>query len=583
MVEPKILLERFIKTVEGECKEAENAGQDVLLLVFGHGDSETYGVTIGSASNIEFREMTAPRLQISRWAMNPDLNLTVIAAAGHAAKSQSWNASLARGFSGSVIASAILDAILASEVEDGESLGKSGMTYQELRTTETYAEMSCLIHDHLKQNDRFHDHHAISFAAQDDKWTEAWRERTGIPMAFFKERWEELSVLPAQADGFSNRDPSSIFTGSFALGSLSETRSGSAIRLTHTKTMPQIYTMVRALAAGYAKSFPGMDNVSINTTLHTNVRLLLGGEGKYEDRMDGLLTLGYTLSYRLEGMTMATNYKDFLGLDYPDCDSCCIEAWTFPLYESKEKEAKEKLAKYAEVKRMIKAAKIFSTAADGQGYDYDKPEEYLAIAFVESGKSKNEVEQTIAVLKGLHTTLITPKVQEVRRGRWFVDKANQILKPVKKTLRSMSPQDFLAIIQKYENDIRNAINENKHLEPNLDPPTACKDVEDEYTENHHEKAMRDYSADKVRAYKPIIFRFNGGECTSIPELIVVAIVPLLAVSSMRARVRLPGDPGEMQLQTGSVVCFATGPKGEYPETLGDEEVAYIFFYYKAKA
>ncbi|KAI9760570.1 MAG: hypothetical protein M1840_002385 [Geoglossum simile] len=462
IVEPKILLECLIKTVEGECKEAEKAGQDVLLLVFGHGDSETYGVTIGSTFNTEFREMTAPQLQISRlrvaagkkvkctllltscysrgWVMNPDLNLTVIAAAGHEAKSQSWNASLAHGFSGSIVASVILNAILASKVEDEESLGKSGMTYQELQTTETYAEMSCLIHNHIKQNDRFHDHHEISFAAQNDKWTEAWRERTGIPMAFFKERWKELSVLPAQADGFSNRDPSSTFTGSFALGSLSETRFGSAMRLMPTKTMPQIYTMVRALAAGYAKSFPGMDNVSINTTLHTNVRLLLGGEGKYEDRMDGLLALGYTLSYRLEGMTMATNYKDFLGLDYPDCASCCIEAWTFPLYESKEKEAKEKLAKYAEVKLMIKAAKIFSTAADGQGYDYDKPEEYLAIAFVESGKSKNEVEQAIAVLKGLHTTLITPKVQEVRRGRWFVDKANQILKPVKKTLRSISPR-----------------------------------------------------------------------------------------------------------------------------------------------
>ncbi|KAH0566222.1 hypothetical protein GP486_000369 [Trichoglossum hirsutum] len=422
VVEPKILLERFIKTVEGECKEAEKAGQDVLLLVFGHGDNETYGITIGSASNTEFREMTAPRLQISRlrvavgkrvkcallltscysggWAMNPDLNLTVIAAAGHGAKSQSWNASLARGFSGSIVASAILDAILASEVEDEESLGKSEMTYQELRTTETYAEMSCLIHDHLKQNDRFHDHHEISFAAQDDKWTEAWRERTGIPMAFFKERWEELSVLPAQADGFSNRDPSSIFTGSFALGGLSETRSGSAMRLTPTKTMPQIYTMVRALAAGYAKSFPGMDNISINTALHTSVRSLLAGEGNFEGRVDGMLALGYILSYRLEGMTMATNYKDFLSLDYPDCTSCCVEAWIFPLYESKEKEAKEKLAKYREAKSMIKAAKIFSTAADGQGYDYDKPEEYLAIAFVESGKSKNEVEQAIAVLKG---------------------------------------------------------------------------------------------------------------------------------------------------------------------------------------
>ena len=58
--------------------------------------------------------------------------------------------------------------------------------------TETYAEMgylSCLIHDHLKQSDRFHTQHKISFAAQDDEWTKAWRERTGIPLAFFKEKW----------------------------------------------------------------------------------------------------------------------------------------------------------------------------------------------------------------------------------------------------------------------------------------------------------------------------------------------------------------------------------------------------------
>ncbi|KAI9777785.1 MAG: hypothetical protein M1839_008580 [Geoglossum umbratile] len=144
-------------------------------------------------------------------------------------------------------------------------------------------------------------------------------------------------------------------------------------------------------------------------------------------------------------------------------------------------------------------------------------------------------------------------------------------------------EDFLAIIQKYENDIRNAISEDKHLEPKLDLPAVCKDVEDGYTDNHHEKTMRDYSADKIRAYKPNIFRFKGESYTSIPEHIVAAIVPLFVVGSMRVRVRLPGDPGEMRLQTGSVVCFATGVKEAYLETLGDGEVVYIFFYYKEKA
>jgi hypothetical protein len=437
VVEPKTLLERFIKTVEDECKEAIKAEQSVLLLIFGHGDSRSYGVTIGSNSNTEFRELSAPRLTINRlkiavgkaqctllmtscysggWAVNPDLNSTVIAAAGPKAKSQSWNASLAQGFSRSIVASAIRDAIFASEIEDEKNLGKPGMTYQELQTTETYAEMGCLVHDHLKQSDRFHDLHRISFASQDDEWTKAWRERTGIPLAFFKAKWEELSILPTQEDAYSNRDPSSAFGGSLAQ-SLSDIRLGSTIPLRPTKTMPQIYTMVRALAAGYANSFPGPDNVSINTAFHSRVRELLSGANRYENRMDDLLTLGYTLSYRLEGMAMATDYKNLLGLEYPDCTACIVEAWTYPLYESKEKEAKHKLLKFEKIKDMIQDAAIFSAAADGQGYDYDKPEEYLAIALVESNRTREEVEEAIGVLKDCKSPYYINYVPQLTMGQ----------------------------------------------------------------------------------------------------------------------------------------------------------------------
>jgi hypothetical protein len=423
VVEPKALLERFLKTVEDECKAAVKANQIVLLLVFGHGDAKSYGVTIGSNSNTEFNEVLAPRLKINRlkvaigkktkctllmtscysggWAMQPDLNLTIIAATGPTAQSHSWNTSSSRGFSGSIVASAIRDAIFASEIKDEENIGEPGMTYKELQMTETYAEMGCLIHDHLKQSDRFHDRHEISFAAQDDEWTKGWRERTGIPLTFFKEKWEELSVLPAQADGFSNRDPSSAFTSSFALADLSliETRTGSIAPLTLTMSMPQVYNIVRSLAAGYAKSFPGMDNVSINTAFHTRVRWLITGEERYENDMDALLTLGDTLSYRLDCMTTGTYYKDLLGLDYPDCTSCSVEGWTFPLYESRQKEAKQKLFRYNKIKSLISDANIFSAASNGQGYDYDKGEDYLAIAFVESLKTWEEVEAAVSILK----------------------------------------------------------------------------------------------------------------------------------------------------------------------------------------
>jgi hypothetical protein len=437
VVEPRTLLERFVKTVEDECKEAIKAEQNVLLLIFGHGDEGSYGVTIGSNSNTDFKELSAPKLKINRlkvaigkaqctllmtscysggWAINPDLNLTVIATAGRTEASQSWNASLARGYSGSIVASAIRDAILASEIEDEKNLGKPGMTYQEIQETETYAEMGCLVHDHLKQSDRFHDKHRISFAPQDDEWTKAWRERTGIPLAFFKAKWEELSILPAQEDAHSNRDPSSAFGGSLDQ-SLSDIRLGSTIPLRLTKTMPQIYTIVRTLAAGYANSFPGPDNLASNTGFHTRVRNLLSGADRYENQMENLLTLGYTLSYRLESMAMATDYKNLLGLEYPDCPACRVEAWTNPLSESKEKEAKYKLLKFYNINDMIHDAEIFSAPAGDQGWNYNKPRQYLAIALVESNRTTEEVEEAIAVLKDCKSSYYINYVSQLTVGQ----------------------------------------------------------------------------------------------------------------------------------------------------------------------
>ena len=114
--------------------------------------------------------------------------------------------------------------------------------------------------------------------------------------------------------------------------------------------------------------------------------------------MDDLLVLGYTLTYRLDVMAMATCYKNILGLNYPDCASCSVEHWTYPFYESKQQDAKEKLAKCTMIRRMIHSAKIISAASVDQWYNYNKPVEYLAIALIESQKSEYEVTQSICIL-----------------------------------------------------------------------------------------------------------------------------------------------------------------------------------------
>jgi hypothetical protein len=245
-----------------------------------------------------------------------------------------------------------------------------------------------------------HDEHHISFAAQDDEWTKAWRARTGIPLSFFKQRWEELLIIPAQADAFTNRDPSSSFESSFNLASLS--LDGSRTRSTMPQgpimTLPQMYNLIRAWAAGYENSFPGADNIASNTAVQANVRNLLSSKDRYENRMDDLLDLSSTLSYRLESMAYATYYKDVLGLDYPDCNAYEIESWTYPLYESNQQEAKEKIWRYNIIYNFIVDVGLFSAPLEGQGWPYSKPEHYLAIALVESQKSKEEVIEAINIL-----------------------------------------------------------------------------------------------------------------------------------------------------------------------------------------
>jgi hypothetical protein len=163
--------------------------------------------------------------------------------------------------------------------------------------------------------------------------------------------------------------------------------------------MKQVYNVVRSQAARYRASFPGMDNASINTAFHTDVRLLLTSKERYKNELADLLTLSSTLAYRLEGIAIGTRYKDLLKLEYPDCNSFDVEGWTFPRYESKQKEAKEQLLRYKKFRSLIKDANIFSAASEDQGYTYPKPWEYLAIALVESQKTQAEIEGAISLLK----------------------------------------------------------------------------------------------------------------------------------------------------------------------------------------
>ena len=210
VIAPNVLLDRFLVTVKEECKATVKNNQNVLLLVFRHKDNSTYKVTIRSNAVKTFYENTAPQLKInwlklvvskkaqctllitscysSGQAMQPDLNLTIIAATGPKNKSLLQNKSSSLRYLGLIVALAICKAIFETKLKDTKNIRKPRMDNKEQQDTETYAEIGYLIYDHLKQTNRIHDKHHISFAAQDNKQTKAQRACTSIPLLFFKQR-----------------------------------------------------------------------------------------------------------------------------------------------------------------------------------------------------------------------------------------------------------------------------------------------------------------------------------------------------------------------------------------------------------
>jgi hypothetical protein len=97
---------------------------------------------------------------------------------------------------------------------------------------------------------------------------------------------------------------------------------------------------------------------------------------------------------------LATEYKDFLGLEFPDCAMYDVDAWNNRCYSEKRQKdetgqiAREKISRFQEISLLVtREPRIFGAALlTEQGLSYSKPRVYLTIALVESSMSLTEVE-----------------------------------------------------------------------------------------------------------------------------------------------------------------------------------------------
>ena len=144
--------------------------------------------------------------------------------------------------------------------------------------------------------------------------------------------------------------------------------------------------IVAEQARRYLKSFPGNDASGSNPQ-HGWFRLIAGGETTDRDHLEVLFD---ELCYRNALTRVATICKDLLQL--PIEDAHLFDTWAW----QQEQEPNEQWDRYSKIRHAIHDAAVFGHPEPHQGFFFGKPTEYLAIAFVKSGRP---MEQVLAEIK----------------------------------------------------------------------------------------------------------------------------------------------------------------------------------------
>ena len=411
------LLEDFLRTFQEECRLAARLGQPILLMIFGHGDHSTYGVAIGGAG----APTRAPRLKISQiaaclrgldvrltllltscysggWVLQPELNISAFTAAGPSKKSRAWDTSLGGRSHGSFYATAVCEAFIKMEDESATQLHphRAREPLDKEASSATYAKLTDVIHSTLlyETDPEFGPDDDIQFSAQDDKWELEWRKRSGVPLAEFQAQWDKLPRLAPQSTAALFRKK----TGGTAGSSLSTTKMLDNRRTygLHRKfSEPQASKIVKDMSFGYLTSFPPPPNTGPDGRVHRLASRLLENKEMVPQEINEVR--GY-LTYRLESMKAASEYKNVMGMDFVDCNDFDLGSWERSARDVAGGKAArgtgEKWLRYLSFIDIIVDSDLFSKPIADQGWEYTKPFEYLAAACVECGLD----EETVKIL-----------------------------------------------------------------------------------------------------------------------------------------------------------------------------------------
>ncbi|MCJ1407088.1 hypothetical protein MMC19_001158 [Ptychographa xylographoides] len=382
----KDLLERFLATIAGVSKEVKGTQRPILVLIFGHGRIDTFAITIGGAGEFsscpaltiqKFKEAVIrhnpdPNIALfttscygGGWVQSPYLNTTAMSGVNRGQELLSWpmTESLSR-CCGSRFATGIAWALIKQEIGGIQRTTDEG---EDLRQSPTFASLVATIHQTLKEEVDPRESYDISFSAKDDLWGTDYRERTGLPLASFQQRYNTLKDIPEGQHGSSSKSATIRFAESVNIFT------------------PAAEYRLKRMALEYTRSMPGPGAAAKNHAVNYGCRNLLDDKTLSAQELE---SLSAALIYRLKTITArATEYKDRLGLVYLDCHEC--DVWT---YASNLPKNSERDVRYSEILHMVCIRELFDEPSTDEGHNFSKGYTYLAMVLTESKWSITQIE-----------------------------------------------------------------------------------------------------------------------------------------------------------------------------------------------
>jgi hypothetical protein len=416
VVRPSDMIHRFLSEAKRASELAKRTQAPLLLLIFCHGLPNYHlclddGNRSKDLSILSLKGVLEPGARITLvttacysggWATTPDLNATTMAAAGGSndlglGLSNAWSPSQSIGRTcGSIFASTIfqtlssvtsplLDPRLSSQSSDQETLQPDEPTEQQ---THTYNSFCRSVLDTCQNKvTRFGSSQCFTFSAQDDAWEYSWTGRTGIPLAYFQDRWDALKIHPytgpEDVRALRNTDPSNP---TFAIRDPNQT--GGDQNIIETMTNHIAHGRVKEMARIFHNTCPGdwtqAPQVALSGTLFVFYQL--------DRKLERAGWIQSVIRFRWEAALLADFIVEIFSLPVPRHEICILWDWRSWQHEIQ----KSASLSWSELKE--RASPIYSALGDSfnlpcleqQGPPFNRPLDYLAAALVEADKPNDE-------------------------------------------------------------------------------------------------------------------------------------------------------------------------------------------------